>query len=401
MRKRWKEVRLGDVITLNYGKALTSVNRAPGSVPVYSSAGITGYHSNSLVDSEGVIIGRKGSVGTVYYSPKPFYCIDTAYYILPSNDYSLKYMYYRIRSLGLEKLNEDSAVPGLNRETAYSQTFFLPPLPEQRTIAVILSFLDDKIALNDMVNRHLEGIAQAIFKSWFVDFEPFCDNGFVESELGSIPKGWRIAYLDECTDFYNGYAFNSKELLDEEEHGCYHVFKMGHIKKGGGLNFEGTKSWIKRSDCKGILKYVLQKGDLLMCMTDMKGNVALLGHTALMDENDKYIVNQRVGLIRTTEAFGINYPFLYILTNYKAFLENLRGRANSGVQVNLSTAEIKKSLFVLAPTEINQRFNEIATPIFDAIFRNQKESRTLTTLRDTLLPRLMSGELSIFDLVGK
>jgi len=155
MKNGWKEVQLGDVVILNYGKSLTSANRLTGKIPVYSSAGITGYHDTPLVNSEGIIVGRKGSVGTVYYSPIPFFCIDTAYYILPSEDYSLKYMYYRIRSLGLEKLNEDSAVPGLNRDTAYSQTFLLPPLHEQHAIAAVLLCLDDKITNNISVNHHL------------------------------------------------------------------------------------------------------------------------------------------------------------------------------------------------------------------------------------------------------
>jgi type I restriction enzyme S subunit len=136
-------------------------------------------------------------------------------------------------------------------------------------------------------------------------------------------------------------------------------------------------------------------------MTDMKGNVALLGHTALMTENDKYIVNQRVGLLRANGRFGIDYPFLFIITNYKDFLENLRGRANSGVQVNLSTAEIKASKLVLAPESINKQFNDIAKPIFQTIMDNQLENNRLATLRDTLLPRFMSGELSVVEATAK
>ena len=155
MKKRWKKVSLGDVLSLNYGKALTSVNRMHGSIPVYSSAGITGYHDKPLVESAGIIVGRKGTVGTVYYSSVPFFCIDTAYFILPSENFDLKYMYYRLRSLGLEKLNEDSAIPGLNRETAYSQSFFIPPLSKQHDIASTLSCLDDKIELNTKINHHL------------------------------------------------------------------------------------------------------------------------------------------------------------------------------------------------------------------------------------------------------
>jgi len=252
-----------------------------------------------------------------------------------------------------------------------------------------------------MVNHHLEQMAQAIFKSWFVDFEPFADGEYIDSELGEIPVGWRVGTLDECINFFNGYAFKSKKLLDADKGECYHVFKMGHIQKGGGFNSAGTKSWIKRSECQFLDRYILKHGDLLMCMTDMKGNVALLGHTALMIENDKYIVNQRVGLLRVNNDFSIDYPFLYILTNYKDFLENLRGRANSGVQVNLSTTEIKASKLIIAPESVNKQFDDIVKPMFQTIVDNQLESTRLAALRDTLLPRLMSGELSVADLTTK
>jgi type I restriction enzyme S subunit len=297
----------------------------------------------------------------------------------------------------VSSFNTGSTRGNINAQMFGNMPLPLPPREQQDTLAVTLSALDALIANNKAINHHLEQIAQAIFKSWFVDFEPFADGGFVESELGEIPSGWRVGTLGECVDFYNGYAFKSNELLDTEEDGCYHVFKMGHIKKGGGFNFDGTKSWIKRDKCKSLLKYVLHPGDLLMCMTDMKGNVALLGHTALMVETDKYIINQRVGLLRANNTHGIDYPFLYILTNYKDFLENLRGRANSGVQVNLSTAEIKASQLPLAPTYVNERFDRAVKPLFRAIFNNQQESAHLATIRETLLPRLMSGELSVAD----
>lgn len=271
----------------------------------------------------------------------------------------------------------------------------LPKLAEQKAIAAILFSLDNKIELNNRINKNLEKMAQAIFKSWFVDFELFQDGEFEDSELGRIPKGWRVGSLDECINFYNGYAFKSKELLDNEGISSYRVFKMGHIKKGGGLNYEGTKSWIAMSDCRYLEKYVLKKGDLLMCMTDMKGNVALLGHTALMNEDDRYIVNQRVGLIRANNDFGIDFPYLYILTNSRFFIENLRGRANSGVQVNLSTNEIKASKVVIAPKEVNQKFNDIVLPMFYKIFDIIKENQLLTATRDSILPKLMSGEIRV------
>ena len=285
-----------------------------------------------------------------------------------------------------------------------SLEFGIPSLREQKAIAHILSTLDDKIEVNNQINKTLENMAQAIFKQWFVDFEfpnedgePYKSSGgeMIESELGLIPKGWEVVLLEEVAEFQNGYSFKSKELLDEDQGDCFHVFKMGHIKKGGGLNKEGTKSYVPKTDYGNLSRYIVKKGDLLMCMTDMKSNVALLGHTALMDEDNKYILNQRVGLIRTLDKEKMNYPYLFILTNSKGFIENLRSRANSGVQVNLSTKEIKESLLVMPQKEILEKFNCITENIFEEYFNLGKENSFLTSLRDSLLPKLMSGEIRV------
>lgn len=280
----------------------------------------------------------------------------------------------------------------------------LPPLNIQEKISVILKNINYKIKLNEKINSNLLKISYKLYEEWFLNFEfPNEDNKpyksssgeFKETSLGIIPKKWNVGFLEDLINFQNGYAFKSKDLLKKEETNCFHVFKMGHILKGGGLNHQGTKNWIKKSDCENLSKFILKKGDLLMSMTDMKGNVAILGHTALMDENDKYIVNQRVGLLRVSNNYDINYPYLYLLTNHNKFLKNLRGRANSGVQVNLSTKEIKQSKVVIPSKEINQKFDNIIKPIFDMIFSNNQEIIKLNNLIDILLPKLMNGSINI------
>src|SRR5690625_3281097 len=129
----WKEVKLGDIAVLNYGKALRQIDRKEGNIPVYSSAGLTGFHNKPMVDSKGIIIGRKGTIGKIFKTEVPFCCIDTAYYIIPNDEkYNFDFFFYRLKTLNLEELNSDSAVPGLNRNIAYDQKLLLPPLPEQR-----------------------------------------------------------------------------------------------------------------------------------------------------------------------------------------------------------------------------------------------------------------------------
>ena len=265
----------------------------------------------------------------------------------------------------------------------------LPPIEEQRKIGGLLKAIDDKIELNNKINNNLEQQAQLLFKSWFVDFEPF---------NGTMPSDWEVVPFETIVDFQNGYAFKSKELLNEPSSDCYQVFKQGHIARGGGFIPNGTKSWYPKKLASKLEKFVLKKGDILMAMTDMKDNVAILGNTAIMPIENEYIVNQRVGHLRANGYKGITYPFIYLLTNSTDFLIDLRSRANSGVQVNLSSAEIKASQTVLPSEKVNTAFSEITLPMFEAIISNQLENQRLAQLRDTLLPKLMSGELDVSDI---
>lgn len=288
-----------------------------------------------------------------------------------------------------------STMPLLNKSDFENIEITLPPLPEQHAIAEILSALDDKIELNLQTNKTLEEMANALYKHWFVDFGPFKNGKFVESELGMIPEGWEVKHLKDVAEFINGYAFKSSDLLDDGNEDCYSVFKMGNIMKGGGLKADGTKSYVTKSTFEKSSKYILKKWDILMSMTDMKDKVTILGHTALMNEDDIFVVNQRVGLIRLNNEFAICAPFIYILTNSYDFISELRNKANSGVQVNLSTEAIKNSKFISASKKINESFNQIIEPLFEEIFALMKENETLKQTRDYLLPKLISGEIQV------
>jgi len=418
---QWKEYKLGDLVTFQRGHDLPRSEMKEGVFPVAGSNGIIGFHNEFTTKAPSITIGRSGSIGNPFLHKTDFWAHNTTLYVKEFKKVDPIFFYYLLLTLDFNYLNSGSAVPSLNRNYIHPFVVKIPENIETQTaIASILSSLDEKIELNNAINRNLEALAQALFKQWFVEFNfpvdqhgnfshlsgemsegqrGYKDSGgeLVESELGMIPKGWRVGVLSDVIYFSNGYAFNSKELQSSDIGDCYHVFKMGHIKKGGGLNSNGTKSYFERSKSEKLKKYVLTIGDLLMCMTDMKGNVALLGHTALMNENDKYIVNQRVGLLRPKNDIGIDYPYLYILTNSTDFIEDLRSRANSGVQVNLSTSEIKNSRIIIPPTNINIAFNNVATPLFYNIFNSSKENDELSKLRDTLLPKLISGELEVKD----
>ena len=213
-----------------------------------------------------------------------------------------------------------------------------------------------------------------------------------------MPDDWKIGNLEDVIKFYNGYAFKSKELLNKQKKSCYAVFKRGHIKSGGGFIPTGTKSWFPKKKSENLQKYILCKGDILMAMTDMKDNIAILGNTAVMAVDNQYLLNQRVGLLRCNGKYEISYPYIYLLTNSKDFLQDLRSRANSGVQVNLSSAAIKESSIIIPSRSTNIKFNQIVKPMFEITFKNNMEIDRLTSLRDTLLPKLMSGEIDVSNI---
>ncbi len=385
-----KKYTLSELATIKYGKNQKKVVSDNGSVPIFGTGGLMGFALKSLYDKPSVLIGRKGTIGKVKYVEQPFWTVDTLFYTIINTDIVIpKYLYYIMSLIDLNVYNEGTTIPSLRTETLNRLEFDIPSLEEQMKILSCINQIDDKIEINNAINNNLEQQAQALFKAWFVDYEPFgC----------SMPSDWEIATLDTIADFQNGYAFKSKELLNEPAKDTYQVFKQGHINRGGGFLPDNTKSWYPKSSAANLSKFVLKKGDILMAMTDMKDNVAILGNTAIMPVDDEFILNQRVGHLRANGYKGITYPYIYLLTNSKDFLTDLRSRANSGVQVNLSSVVIKSSKTVVATEDINIRFSAIVIPIFEQTIQNQLENQHLSILRDTLLPKLMSGELDVSNI---
>jgi type I restriction enzyme S subunit len=317
------------------------------------------------------------------------YAIKNVGLFKTGNEIDSKWLYYFFQSKStnylLNTYRSGTSQPYLSLGVLRKFPILIPENKEEKKeVVLILDSLRKKIELLQAQNKTLEELAQTLFKEWFGKYK-------VGDEL---PEGWRVGKLGEVIEFINGYAFKSNDLMDFEGD-TYKVFKMGDIKKGGGFNPSKTKSYFLKSKAKKLEKYILKNGDLLMCMTDMKDAISLLGHTALMIYDDEYIVNQRVGLIRANNEINIGYPYLYLLTNNKDFIADLRGRSNSGVQVNLSTDSIKQSDIVIADKETNLKFDNLVKPLFDKIKTNTEQIQTLTKTRDELLPKLMSGEIRV------
>ena len=278
----------------------------------------------------------------------------------------------------LENLATGAAQQNLN--ATLISNFEIPalPLPEQKAIASILSSLDDKIDLLHRQNKTLEAMAETLFRQWFVE----------EAE-----NDWETRRLGDVAVVQNGFAFSSKDYVVHQD-GYLEVFKMGHIKPGGGLRFSPKADYVPRS--QKLERWVLQQDDIVMAMTDMKDSMGILGHPAMIDISNKYVLNQRVARIYLENSNNLitNY-FLYLQLNTEDAIAFLQSKANSGVQVNLSTEAIKSLSLIIPPKEVQNQALKSIEPIFKKILLNRKSIKELETLRDTLLPKLMSGEVRV------
>jgi type I restriction enzyme S subunit len=172
---------------------------------------------------------------------------------------------------------------------------------------------------------------------------------------------------------------------------------MGHIHRGGGFKEEGKDTYFYNVDSNKMDKYLLEKGDILMAMTDMKANMALLAHTALMPHTNRYLLNQRAGRLRIKDTEILDYPYVYIFSNYPDTIHDLRSRSNSGVQVNLTTKAILDTEIIVPEQRVHAAFNKVTLDIYEKIFSNNSEIVRLQKTRDTLLPKLLSGELDVSE----
>ncbi|NOI25930.1 restriction endonuclease subunit S [Vibrio mediterranei] len=160
--KGWEPKKLKDIVELAYGKALKKTDRVAGDVPVYGSGGLTGYHNQSLVEGPGIIVGRKGTVGSVYWEPKAFYPIDTVFYVKPKAGYSLKYCHLVLQNLGLKDMNTDAAVPGLNRNNAYRLDVITPSESVLKKFEEMMQSFQSKVDANNAQNASLESLRDTL-----------------------------------------------------------------------------------------------------------------------------------------------------------------------------------------------------------------------------------------------
>ena len=377
----WKEVRLGDILNLRRGYDLPHSEMKKGDIPVAGSNGIIGTHNTATSIEPCITVGRSGSAGSTFYYDRAW-AHNTTLYIDDFKGNDPKYLYYLLLSLPLKKMAGGSAVPSLNRNHIHPLKINFPTtLETQRRIASILSSLDDKIAINRRICENLEAQAQALFKHWFIDFAPFKNGKFVESELGMIPEGWRVGTLGELGEVVGG-------ATPSKANDSYYTQK--------GI------AWLTPKDLSNKLMKFTSRGEIDItqegydsCSTKLmpKGSVlfssrAPIGYLTIA-KND-ICTNQ--GFKSVVPKYAGTAYIYYLLKNNTKRIESMA----SGTTFKEASGSLMKSLSVVVPPKrIIDEYEASVAEMFNEQEVIEQESSRLSALRDTLLPKLMSGEIKV------
>jgi len=381
---KWREYRWGDLATLEYGKGLCGYKDSIGTYPVYGTNGLIGRHTEPLCPHSGVIIGRKGAYRGVHYSEKPFFVIDTAFYLEPKADIDLKWAYYQLLTQNINNMDSGSAIPSTSRDAFYNLPVKVPSLPEQKTIALILGALDDKIELNRQMNETLEAMARAIFKSWFVDFDPISGFGphkeWQDSPLGKIPKGWKVARVSDA------FEINPSRQIKKG-------IQYAHVDMASLPTTSARVTKITRREFTGSGSK-FKNGDVLFArITPCLEN----GKTALVDflpENEYGWGSTEFIVFRPKEP--LNPWFVYCVARNQEFRDHaIRAMSGTSGRQRVEIGCFNNFSGVMPPAEITAKFGDIVKPWFTQMKINDEQSHTLVGIRDALLPKLLLGEIRV------
>lgn len=382
-----------DRVEFEYGYSVRVNNEKSGAYPVFGSNGITGYIDSYKVEGPGIIIGRKGSVGAVKYSKDNFTPTDTAYYlsIKDKTKDDIKFWYYYLQLLGLEKLNTHSSVPGLSREIAYFINVNPPDLPTQQKIAAVLSALDAKIELNARINAELESMAKTLYDYWFVQFAPHKSAGgkmvWNETLKREIPLGWEVDVLGNHIKINRGISYTSADLRDSG----IPMINLNSVYLDGSYKKEGIKFLADTyKDSKEV-----KNGDLLLAVTDVTRNAFIIGKSFILPDlfSGKVVASSDIAQIDVDDK--LDKYFLNMLFNSDSYHNYIKGFASGTLVLHLNVKGIEWYKILIPPKDLLNKFSEIKRNIEHKKSLVIKESQTLTELRDWLLPMLMNGQVKI------
>ncbi len=374
---------LGDIVELRNGKAISPSLYTPyGKNPVFGSNGEIARTDEMLNSYPVIVIGRVGAFcGAVYRVEIPSWVTDNAIVARPKDGIDIRFLYYRLKSLDLNRTAIGSAQPLVTQEGLKLVRTIIPPFPEQIAIASILGALDDKIELNRKMNETLEAMARAIFKSWFVDFDPIPGLGphkeRQDSQIGKIPKGWGMAKLGDVTENIRNAADPEHIAPDTPYIGLEHMPKRNIA----------LAEWGKAEDVVSN-KFLFKKGCILF--GKLRPYFHKVGVTAIDGccSTDILVVSPK-----KTSWFGLS--LLYLSSD--DFISYADSTSSGTKMPRTNWSDMARYKIMFPGEQIVENFNTIVAPMVQTIQSNILQARTLAAIRDALLPKLLSGEIRVKD----
>ena len=372
----WKACRLGDVMTLKRGHDLPEHSRQEGDVPVVSSSGITGRHKEAKATAPGVVTGRYGTIGEVYFLQEDFWPLNTALYVIDFKGNDPRFTSYFLRNVLKGYQSEKAAIPGVDRNVLHEIKVRLPSLPEQLRITEILSAYDDLIDNNSRRMALLEDSARQLYREWFVrlrfpghEHTPIVDG---------VPQGWSKLPASEALEI------NPKiKLSDADEHWFVEMASL----PTDSMVIEGAYWRDGRSGPK------FQNGDTLFArITPCLEN----GKTGFVDFMEDGEVGRGSTEFIVLRSRLVTPEFVYCLSRTYEFRGNaIKSMIGSSGRQRVQESCFEKFMVNVPPHALLRLFSDFAGPVFQEIKNLAAQNQKLRQARDLLLPRLMNGELAV------
>lgn len=393
MPSGWRQTELGNVLTLQRGFDLPIQERREGNVPVVSSSGVTGTHSKAMVTAPGVITGRYGTIGQTFFLTEDYWPLNTTLFVKDFKGNDPRFVYYLLKTIDFASCSDKSSVPGVNRNHLHSLPVSVPEsASEQRAIAQILGTLDDKIELNRRINDTLEAMARAIFKSWFVDFDPvhakaegrkppgidattaahFPDS-FEDSPLGKIPKRWRIVGLGDIA-VNSRRGVHPKEAPDETPY-----IGLEHMPR----KTIALPSWGRSGDVASN-KFAFREGEILFGKLRPYFHKVGLAPLDGVCSTDILVISPK-----SPEWCGI----LVGHVSSEEFVAYTDAVSTGTKMPRTNWQDMARYEIVLPDARVACAFGSFAHNVTESIRKNILESHSLAAVRDTLLPKLITGKI--------
>lgn len=363
---------LHELATIKYGKNQKNVVSEKGNIPIYGTGGLMGYATEALYNKPSVLIGRKGTIEKVRYVTHPFWTVDTLFYTIINEEIIRShYLYYLLNGFDLKQYNEGTTIPSLRTETLNRLEFAVPDLSTQDDVLSLLEPIEDKIELNNKINKNLEQQAQAIFQS-------------------TIGKAITTVNLGEIADVKGGKRLpKGVNLINIPNSHPY--IRVRDLNNALFASLTPDYAYVDDETQKSISRYIVSTGDVLISI------VGTIGLTAIVDSTLNK-ANLTENCVKITNLKNITSEYLLLYLRSRLGKESITKGTVGAVQQKLPIKNIQAiSIPLLDKAEANNLFCAL-DPIFAEISSNIIQSANLASLRDTLLPKLMSGELDVSDI---